>query len=135
MTSRRQEQVADFLRDEISEIIQREMKDPRLGFASITRVEMSPDLRYAKVYVSVLGSEEDRQATLRALSGAARYIRYLLKPRMHIRHIPEISFRLDRSMEHAEQVARTLAQLHEERRAETEETAEPDRRKEGHGTP
>lgn len=111
MSSRRQEQVAEFLRDEVSEIITREMKDPRLGFVSITRVELSPDLRYAKVFISVFGSEEEREATLRALSGAAGFVRYQLKPRMRIRHVPEISFQLDRSMEHAEEVARTLKKI------------------------
>lgn len=111
MSSRRQEQVAEFLRDEVSEIITREMKDPRLGFVSITRVELSPDLRYAKVFISVFGPEEEREATLRALSGAAGFVRYQLKPRMRIRHIPEISFQLDRSMEHAEEVARTLNKI------------------------
>ena len=74
MTSRRRVQLADFLRDEISEILQREMKDPRLGLASITRVELSPDLRYAKVFVSVLGSEEEREDTTAALTGAAGFV-------------------------------------------------------------
>ena len=111
MSSRRQEQVAEFLRDEVSEIITREMKDPRLGFVSITRVELSPDLRYAKVFISVFGSEEEREATLRALTGEAGFVRYQLKPRIRIRHVPEISFQLDRSMEHAEEVARTLKKI------------------------
>lgn len=120
MTTRRQAQLAEFLRDEISEIIQRELKDPRLGFVSITRVELSPDLRYARVFVSVLGSDEDRIETMRALEGAAGFIRHLLKPRMHVRHIPEISFREDRSMEHAEQVARTLRELRDQLHPPTE---------------
>jgi ribosome-binding factor A len=111
MSSRRQAQVAEFLRDEVSEIITREMKDPRLGFVSITRVELSPDLRYAKVFISVFGSEEEREATLRALTGAAGFVRYQLKPRMRIKHVPEISFHMDRSMEHAEEVARTLNKI------------------------
>ena len=64
MSSRRQQQVADLLRDEVSEIIQRQMNDPRLGFVSITRVEMSPDMRYAKLYVSVYASEEEQREAL-----------------------------------------------------------------------
>lgn len=114
MTTRRQEQVATFLREEISEIIQRELKDPRLGFVSITRVEVSPDLRYARAFVSVFGSEEEREATMQALTSAAGFIRHLLKPRMHIRHVPEVSFRADRSMEYAEQVARALHEVHDQ---------------------
>ena len=112
MSTRRQAQVADFLREEISDIMRRELNDPRLGMASITRVEMSPDLRYARVFVSVLGSQDEQQETLRGLQHAAGFIRHLLKPRMHIRHIPEISFKEDHSMEHAEEIARTLRSLH-----------------------
>ncbi|WP_051006623.1 30S ribosome-binding factor RbfA [Nitrolancea hollandica] len=130
MSSRRQEQVAEFLRDEVSEIITREMKDPRLGFVSITRVELSPDLRYAKVFISVFGSEEEREATLRALTGAAGFVRYQLKPRMRIRHIPEISFQLDRSMEHAEEVARTLNKI---RRRNPSSAGEPPDEPRGEG--
>lgn len=111
MSTRRQQQVAEFLREEISEMLQRELKDPRVGLASITRVEMSPDLRYARVFVSVLGSEDERNESIRALSGASGFVRHLLKPRMHIRHVPEIAFVSDRSMEHAEQIARTLNKL------------------------
>ena len=114
MPSRRREQLADFLRDEISEIMHRELKDPRLGFASITRVELSPDLRYARVFVSVLGTEEDLEATLKALTGAAGFIRHMLLPRMHVRHVPELTFRSDRSMEHAEQVARALNEIRDQ---------------------
>lgn len=114
MNSLRQQRVADFLRDEISEIIRREMRDPRLGFVSITRVEVSPDLRYAKVFASVYGSEEEQTATIDALNGATGFIRRLLKPRMRTRHIPELTFRLDRSLEYAEQVTRTLNMLREQ---------------------
>lgn len=125
MTTRRQEQLAAFLRDEVSDIIRREMKDPRLGFASITRVELSPDYRYAKIYVSVLGSDEDLKETIDALSGAAGFIRHILKPRIHARHIPHLSFRADRSMEHAEAVARTLNEIREQYATPADE-AKPD---------
>lgn len=125
MPSRRREQLADFLRDEISEIIRRELKDPRLGFTSITRVELSPDLRYARVFVSVLGPEEDLEATLKALSSAAGFIRRLLLPRMHVRHVPELTFRSDRSMEHAEQIARTLNEIRGELQSPEEVPAKP----------
>jgi ribosome-binding factor A len=121
MSSRRQEQIAEFLRDEVSEIIAREMKDPRLGFVSITRVGLSPDLRHARIFISVFGSEEEREASLRALSGAAGFVRHQLKPRMHIRHVPEISFRLDRSLEHADQVSRTLNKIKRQLRPPAED--------------
>src|SRR5919199_6996817 len=111
MSTRRQAQVGEFLREEVSEIIYREMKDPRLGMSSITRVEMSPDLRYARIFVSVLGSAEEQEETLRALKHAAGFIRHLLKPRMRIRHVPELVFKEDHSLEHAAEIARTLRTL------------------------
>lgn len=114
MANRRQEQINGFLREEISEIIQRELKDPRLGFASVTSVEVSPDLRHARVFISVLGSPEEQEATLAGLTSAAGFIRHLLKPRMHTRHIPELTFNLDSSMAYAESIARTLSELHDE---------------------
>jgi ribosome-binding factor A len=111
MTSRRRKQVADLIRDEVSEILASEMKDPRLGMVSITRGEMSPDLRYATLLTSVYGDESEQQETMQALSGASGYIRRLLAPRMRIRHIPSIRFTLDHSMEHAEQITRTLHEV------------------------
>jgi len=111
MSSRRQQQVAEFLREEVSEIMLRELNDPRLGLISITQVEVSPDLRYARVFVSVLGSNEEFQAAVTALNGAAGFIRHQLKPRMHTRHVPELSFVADHSMERAAQMTRTLNRI------------------------
>lgn len=112
--SRRTLQVGEMLREELTDIIRREVKDPRLGFWSITHVEVPPDLRSARVFVSVLGSDEERVATLRALSSAAGFIRHHLKPRLRMRHIPDLEFRDDRSMEHADQIGRTLRELAEQ---------------------
>jgi len=123
MSGRRQEKVADLLRDEVSEIVQREMSDPRLGFVSITRVELSPDLKYARMFISVMGTEEERADSLVALNNASGFIRRQLAPRLRMRVIPNVSFRLDRSMEHAENVARILRDLEPELRAETETPA------------
>ena len=109
--SRRTLQVGDFLREELSEIIRREVKDPRIGFMSITEVEVTPDLRTARVFVSVLGSDEERAETLKALRSAARFIRFHLRPRMRMRQIPELEFRDDRSMEHAQRIDRVLKDL------------------------
>ncbi len=109
--SRRTLQVGELLREELTDIIRREVKDPRLGFWSITRVEVPPDLRSARVFVSVLGSDEERVGTLRALSSAAGFIRHHLKPRLRMRQIPDLEFRDDRSMEHAEEIGRVLRGL------------------------
>jgi ribosome-binding factor A len=109
--SRRTLQVGEFLREELTDIIRREVKDPRVGFFSLTGVEVSPDLRSARVFVSVLGSDEERAATLGALRSASGFIRHHLKPRLRMRQVPELEFRDDRSMEHAERIARTLREL------------------------
>ncbi len=114
MSTRRQQQVSEFLREEISDIMLRELNDPRLGFVSLTRVEVSPDLRVARVFVSVLGSDEEFQNAVKALNGASGFIRHLLKPRMRVRHIPELTFLADHSMRHAEEIARTLRAIREE---------------------
>lgn len=111
MSGRRKRQVGDLLRDEISFLIQRGLKDPRIGFTSITRVDVSPDIRYATVFVSVLGTEEEQSETLVALNSASGFIRHELGPKLTMRNIPTVSFRLDRSMEHAENVARLLREI------------------------
>ena len=114
MTGRRGVRVADLIRDEVSQIMHREMDDPRLGMVSITHVDMSPDLRYARIFVSVYGSDEERKHALVALNNASGFIRRTLAPRLRMRTIPEIGFRLDESMEHAENIARILRQLEPE---------------------
>ena len=113
--TRRTRQVGELLREELTDIIRRDVKDPRIGFMSITHVEVPPDLRSARVYVSVLGTDEERSATLTALRSAAGYIRRQLKPRLRMRQVPELDFRDDRSMEHAQQIAETLRHLDQER--------------------
>jgi ribosome-binding factor A len=109
--SRRTRQVGEFLREELTDIIRREVKDPRIGFMSLTTVEVSPDLRSARVFVSVLGTDEERAATLAALRSASGFIRHHLKPRLRTRQIPELEFRDDRSMEHAARISETISEI------------------------
>jgi len=111
LVTRRTRQVGEFLREELTDIIRREVKDPRIGFMSVTRVDVTPDLRHAAVYISVLGTDDERKETLKALRSASGFIRHHLKPRLRMRQIPELEFRDDRSMEHAEQIARTLREI------------------------
>jgi ribosome-binding factor A len=106
--TRRTRQVGELLREELVDIIRREVKDPRVGFMSITNVDVPPDLRTARVYVSVLGTDEERAATLAALRSAAKFIRFHLKPRLRMRQIPDLDFRDDRSMEYAQQISEAL---------------------------
>jgi ribosome-binding factor A len=112
--TRRTQQMGEFLREEVIDIIRSEIDDPRLGFWTVTRVEVLPDLRSARIYVSVLGSDGERKETITALRGAAGFIRGHLKPRMRTRIIPDLDFRDDRSMEHAEEIDRTLKALSRE---------------------
>ena len=109
--TRRTRQVGEMLREELDDIIRREVKDPRIGFMSITNVDVPPDLRSARVYVSVLGTEQERIDTLDALRSAAGFIRYHLKPRLRMRQIPDLEFRDDRSMEYAEQISATIRDI------------------------
>jgi ribosome-binding factor A len=113
--TRRTRQVGDLLREELTDIIRTEVKDPRVGFFTITRVDIGPDLRNATAMVSVLGNDDEREETLAALRSASGYIRRQLKPRLRMRQIPEIAFADDRSMEHAQDIASALKDLERER--------------------
>lgn len=87
--------VQDLIREEISSIIQRDIKDPGIGFVTILEVKMSEDLRIAKVFCSVYGDEETKEKTVEALKRSKGYIRFLLGKRIKLRYTPEISFTLD----------------------------------------
>src|SRR3990172_466511 len=99
--SRRTERINDQLREEISDLVLRELKDPRIsGLVSITEVDVAPDLSHAKVFVSVLGSDEERASTMRALSAGAQFVRRELRRRLTIRRVPELEFLADDSLAH-----------------------------------
>jgi ribosome-binding factor A len=114
MSSQRMQRVGDLLRREISDIMRRRMKDPRLGFLTVTLVEVSPDLRYAKVYVSSPGPREELIDRVRILSGASGFIRSELFKRVTLKFIPELSFREDRSIEHSVRISKVLRELKED---------------------
>lgn len=101
---KRVQRVAEQMKKDIADIIDNELKDPRIGMASITRVQLSRDLRHAKVYVSVFGDARSRQDTMAALSGAAGYIRREVGQRLGLRFAPEIDFHLDSSLEEGARV-------------------------------
>jgi len=92
--------VNNLLRQEISELLRRQVKDPRLGsFVTITEVSTSPDVKYAKVFVSCIGGKGEMQEILSALAGASGFFRNELAQRLRLRHIPELSFQWDDSIE------------------------------------
>jgi len=115
--TRRTERLNDLLREEISDLVRRELKDPRIsGLVSITEVDTSPDLRQARVYVSVMGSKEEQRSTLQALQASSRFLQRQLRRRVTIRRMPELEFIADLSLEHG---ARILSLLDQEREAPT----------------
>lgn len=126
---KRLERVNQLVREEISHLLQRELKDPRLGFVTVTEVDVAPDLRSARVYVSVLGSEADWRSSLAALDSAKGYIRNWLGPRLRTRAVPHLSFHPDRSMAHAAHIQSLLEELRssETRAAGAEGDAPPSR--------
>jgi ribosome-binding factor A len=104
--------VNDLLREELSELVQREVKDPRVGqgLVSITEVQVSPDMRHANVFVSHLGNEAERREVMRGLQAAAHFLHGELVHRLKMRNVPELAFRFDPSIERG---ARLASLIHE----------------------
>ena len=115
MQGKRLDRVNQLVKEEISLVLQRELKDPRLGFVSITEVETSKDLRVAKVFVSVLGDESQWTASLQALTRARGFIRHWLRDHLELRVTPELDFRPDHSMAHAARIQELLKRLSADR--------------------
>jgi len=103
----------ELFKQEISTILQREMKDPRIGFVSVTDVELSQDLRHAKVFVSILGDEGAKAKTMAALSSAQGFIRTELGRRIRLRYIPQVHVKLDESIERGVRVQHLLRRVTE----------------------
>lgn len=103
--------VGEEIKREVSAIVAKEVKDPRLGMLSITDVEVSRDLSFAKIYFSMLGSEEEREKTLEGLNRAKGFIRSELAKRIRVRHTPEISFHFDPSLEQGARMNALLKSL------------------------
>lgn len=103
--------VNELLLEEIAQLLQRGIKDPRIGFVSVIRVETTRDLQNARVYVSVYGEETDQAEALQGLSSAAGYIRHQLFRSLSLRTIPNLSFVLDDSIAHGVHIASVLKQL------------------------
>ncbi len=107
----RTDRVDELLRQEIGSIIAREIADPRVGFATVTSVVTTPDLRHAKVFVSVIGQADDRKATLSALGRAMPFIQHELGKRLRIKRIPQFHLELDETLERGTRVLHLLNEL------------------------
>lgn len=111
MTGRRQRQVAELLHEELSELIQQRAHDPRLGFVTVTGVDVTPDLRNARVFVSILGDEEEARLTLEGLQHAAGFFRRELASALSLRYTPALTFRRDTSFEVGRRIDELLEQI------------------------
>ena len=111
--SQRTDRLDSQIRQELMDLLQREMKDPRLGFATITRVETARDLGHARVWVSVLGTDAERERSMNALKVATPWLRRRLGERLTLRHVPELTLRLDDSIASGDRVLRILRELDE----------------------
>jgi ribosome-binding factor A len=113
--SQRTDRLDSQIQQELMDLLQREMKDPRVGFATITRVETARDLGHARVWVSVLGDDEEQARSLDALRDATPWLRRRLGERLRLRHVPQLSVRRDDSIETGDRVLRILRELEDER--------------------
>ncbi len=108
------ERLAEQIRDDVAEMVAGELKDPRIGLATVTRVDLSADLRHARVLVSVAGDEEAKGETLAGLSSATGFVRRELGKRLRIKRAPEVVFVLDRGLENESKVEAVLHRLKKE---------------------
>ena len=113
MPTRRQIQVSDEIQQIVSVLMQREMKDPRIGFATVTQVEVTSDFKYARIYVSVMGTPQEQKEAMEAFTSARGWFRRELAHRMTIRAVPELTFKLDTSIEYSDNISRLLNELKE----------------------
>ena len=111
--SHRPERVAEGIRQTVAAFLTGNVRDPRVGFVTVTGVEVSPDLTHARVRVSVMGSEEEKDRSLEGLASAARFLRAQLARELRLRLTPELRFELDRGLDHAQRIDRVLRELKE----------------------
>ncbi len=112
--SYRPERVAEAIRQTVAAFLTGNVRDPRIGFVTVTAVEVSADLAHARVRVSVMGGEDEKAKSLEGLDSAARFLRAQLARQLPLRVTPELRFELDRGLEHAQRIDRLLRELKED---------------------
>jgi len=125
MTGRRPERLAEQIKEEVSLIIAGEVEDPRVGFVTVTDAKLTPDLRYAKIYVSVMGTEAEVKESLAALKHAAGFIRTQLGAVLRMRRTPELHFVHDETIETAARIEELLSEEVEKARAREQSESSP----------
>lgn len=111
--SHRPERVAELIRQTVAAFLTADVRDPRIGFVTVTSVEVSGDLAHARIRVSVMGSDQERARSLEGLASAGRFLRAQLSRELPLRTSPELRFELDRGLEHAQRIDQVLKQLRE----------------------
>ena len=111
LSYKRSERVADQIRAEIADVLMRKVKDPRIGFVTVTAVEVADDLRHAKVFVSILEDVDSRQKTLKVLLKASGFIRSELGKRLRLKFLPQLTFHLDESAQKTAQILHLLEEI------------------------
>ena len=114
MRFKRSQRIQELLHEEISKLLQRGLKDPRVGFATITDVELTDNLKHAKIYVSVMGSEEEKTNSLIGLKSATGFIRSWLGKNLSLRYIPVLEFIRDDTADRVEKISKILHELRPE---------------------
>jgi ribosome-binding factor A len=110
----RPERLGELIRQTVAAFLTGNVRDPRIGFVTVTKVEVSGDLGHARVWVSIMGTEEERALSLEGLGSAARFLRAQLARELALRTTPELHFELDRGLEHAARIDDVLRRLRED---------------------
>jgi ribosome-binding factor A len=124
----RPDRVADQIRAEVSVMLAREVHDPGIGFPTITRVHVSPDLQVARVYYTTMGSELERGNTAKALLRATPFLRHQIGQRLRLRRVPVLEFFFDKSVETQDRVERLLQEIHEADAGHDDSNHDPERK-------
>lgn len=120
METGRTSRLNEAVKEEIADILARKLKDPRIGFVTVTAAKVSADLRHAYVFVSILGSKEQKEETYQSLDGAKGFIRSELGKRLRIKFLPEIFFAIDESVEEGIRISQLIEQVHKEQESNEE---------------
>lgn len=112
MRFKRSQRIQELLLEEIARLIQHGLKDPRIGFATITQVNVSDNLKHANIFVSVMGGDQEKEDTLEALRSAKGFIRNALGKNLYLRYIPELDFKRDDTQDQVDKISKILKDLH-----------------------
>ena len=125
MNEKRINRISEEVKKVVSDFIQNEIKDPRIsGMPSVNKVSVTKDLRFAKIYISVLGSEEDKESTIEGLQNAKGFVRKEIGNRINLRHVPEPIFLLDESIEQALYMSKLIEEVNRGSKKDSDENEE-----------